>query len=827
MKNLHRFFLTLVLLATSLSLSTVFAQKPRLYSIENGLASTQLTGLTIDHDNFLWVSTRGGLSRFDGQSFTTFTGDSSNPYMLNTNHISVTFVDEEGKIWVGANDGLYYLDHASNSFTHFSLEQDPANIVSVSAIIDIKDYPGKLLVGTNGYGLYVFDKKTQTVDEHLTTVYNDALNIKYINHIINDDLGTHWIFTHHWMYILNPKEMRLIKPVTTISEEQQEECEIQSASFGPASHILYLGTNGKGILMCHTRSFDIEKLDIPELEDKQITAIAPGQDTGLLIGTESQGLWQLDVRDRQAERLHYALCPVDLDHAKVKNIVHDKQGNTWLNLYQKGILVIPTSGKLFTCQPILADNNSEHNLSNVSCFAQAADHTRYYGLDGAGVLVEKPDGTRTLYSAENTIMKTNAIMSVYAMPSGEVYIGTYGFGMYIIDKSGKLTRDPNLQELNIRSIMCMSLSPDQKTLYLGSNGEGIYRYNLVTHDLENIVKDDGTRWIVSIYAETNDHVWFGTEGLIMRYNVADSSVTRFREPHSVRVFSIAKDPDGVLWALADKGLYRYYAQDQTLHPIQIGTMMGESYSSMQIGQDSKIWIASNYGITCYDPLHIKSIRYSSPDIAEVGSFSVRASQTWANHQFGFGGDNGMLIFDSEQVQKFSYKLSGVYFTRLWVDNKQVDYDPILTKEENVLDAALWTATTLRLPISSNSFSLSFTVQEYSTPIDINYAFRLNGFEEEWHQVQGLNQTLSYTALPAGTYTLVVSAHQGNDLNSEPQTKELTIIIYAPWYQQTWFTATIITIFALSLIWMFWSMHLMLYRRKQKKETTTERISATQ
>lgn len=815
MKNHCLFYLAMAILLLANVSDMLHAQKPRLYSIEHGLASTQLTDLQIDKDNFLWVSTRGGLSRFDGQNFTTFTGDVVNPFMLNTNHVSCSFVDKEGKIWIGANDGLYYFDHFTNSFTHFPLEEAADRTVSVSCITSIDEHPNDLLIGTNGYGLYVFDKTKMAVDQPLTTAYNDVLGISYITHMINDDLGMHWIFTHHWFTILNPKGMKLMKPVTSISEEEQEQIEIQSMSLGPTSRILYLGTVNHGILMCHTRSFEVEKLDIPELNHRQITAIAPGQDTCMLVGTEGQGFWQLNVRDRVAERLHYPLCPVDLDHAKIKNIAHDKQNNTWLNLYQKGIMVIPTSGKLFSCQPILADKSSEHNLSNVSCFCQTADGTRYYGLDGAGVLIARPDGSRTLNSVDNSILQTNAIMCLQPMPNGNIYVGTYGYGMYVIDKNGKVTRDPRLAELDIRSIMCMTLSPNKKTLYIGSNGEGVFTYDLASGELENIVNDAGSRWIVSLYAENDDQIWFGTEGLLMRYNVPTHDVTRFKEPQHVRIFSMAKDKNGTLWFLADQGLFLYYAKDQTIHAIKTGEQMGENYSAMLIDDAGMIWLSSNHGITCYDPSRVKSLRYNSPDIAEVGSFSIRAAQRWANGELGFGGDNGMLVFEPENVKRFEYTLSSVYFTRLWVNNQLTDYDPRLSAKENVLDSALWTASTLRLPISSNSFSLSFTVQEYSTPTDINYAYRLNGFEEEWHQVQGLNQTLSYAGLPAGTYTLVVSAHQGNDLNSQPQTKELKIIIYAPWYQNFWLQIVLAVIFVFSLIWMVVSMHQMLRRKKSK------------
>lgn len=800
-----------------ISVAQLSAQKPRLYSIEHGLASTQLTDLKVDNNNFLWVATRSGLSRFDGQNFTTFTADSDNPHKLNTNHISCSYIDDIGKIWIGANDGLYLLNHTTNSFEHFPLEKSENRVVSVTCIVNIEDRPGMMLVGTSGYGVYAFNRETLAVDSLLTQRYNDALTISYITGMINDDKGNHWVFTHHWLRILNPQTMRLITPVTTLSEEEQENCEIMSASVGPSSRTIYLGTNNQGLLMCHTRSFEIDRLDFPELKGRQLTSIAAGQDSCMLVGTEGQGFWSVNMRDRRVERLHFAQCPVDIDHVKIKSVAHDKQQNTWLNLYQKGLMVIPKSGKLFSCQPILANKDSEHNLSNVSCFSEASDKTRFYGLDGAGILMIRPDESRQLFNSENTIMKNNAIMALITLPNGDTYAGTYGDGIYKIDRNGKFSRDPHLAELDIRSIMCFSLSPDKQTLYIGSNGEGVFRYQLPTGELDNIILDDGTRWIVSLFAD-QDRLWAGTEGQVISYDYTTHEAHRYKELPSVRVFSIAKDKDGVVWFMADKGLFRYYKQGNSIHAIQVAQQMGETYSAMVISDDGKLWMASNHGITCYDPLHINAIRYNSPDISEVGSFSVRAAQRWADDTFSFGGDNGMVVFDPINIEQYDYKLAPIYFTRLWVNNKLTDYEPQLPASENVLDSALWTASTLRLPIESNSFSLSFTVQEYNTPVDINYAYRLNGYEETWHQVQGLNQTLSYSSLPAGTYTLVVSAHQGNDLNSQPQTKELTIIIYAPWYQRAWLRNTVLIFFGFTIIWMLYSMHNILSRRRKEKQS---------
>jgi ligand-binding sensor domain-containing protein len=42
------------------------------YTVEEGLPQSFVTGITQDHDGFIWVSTMEGLARFDGTDFRLF-----------------------------------------------------------------------------------------------------------------------------------------------------------------------------------------------------------------------------------------------------------------------------------------------------------------------------------------------------------------------------------------------------------------------------------------------------------------------------------------------------------------------------------------------------------------------------------------------------------------------------------------------------------------------------------------------------------------------------------------------------------------------------------
>lgn len=789
--------LTLAALIFAVSASTLsFAQKPLLYGVQNGLASTQITDINIDNDNFLWVATRSGLSRFDGQSFSNYIGDSSNPYMLSSNHITCTYFDSNNEFWVGTNAGLFHFDHSLNKFTSYGVDRDFTKNIAISCMTNIEGKPNLILIGTSGYGLYIFNTETFRTEEELTEAYNNAFGESYITAIQNDNYGNHWIIGTQWFSIINPKTGTEIVPECNIPIEKRNSIVIQGHTVEPKGSMLYLGTVSDGILQCNTLTHEVKTLDIPAFNKREMFSLFALDNNRIMVGTEGSGLWELNTKTLEVTRLRYPQCPIDLDYAKIHGIIADKQGNIWLNVYQKGVMEVPTSGRLFNCLPIKATTISEHNLSNVSAFAELQDGTRIFGLDGGGIVTESPSGELNHYSTENTIFSTNAIISLKSTDDGNTFIGTYNHGLYILDKNHNVVRDAYLSSLDLESIMCMDYKPENKTLYIGTNGSGVLQYNLETHQLSQLVRTDGTRWIVSLYADHNNNLWIGTEGTLTKYDLNKGIDDGFKSPGAIRIFNLQNDTNGNLWFIADKGLYKYDYSTQELSNIRLNTLPGEVYATMAISEDDEIWIASNFGITNYSPKAFKSIRYNSPDITEVGSFSIRAAMMWSTGSIGFGGDNGMVIFKAEDIEAFDYKLSPVYFTRLWVNNVITDYNPRLSKEENVMDKALWCASELRLPISSNSFSLSFTVQEFRTPIDIYYSYRLSGYEETWHEVQGVNQTLSYSSLPAGKYTLTVTAHQGNDPNNEPQTKDLVIIIYQPWYLSTWAILGYVVIFAL-------------------------------
>ena len=142
----------------------------------------------------MWFATAGGVSRFDGESWRSFTASDGLP----GDRTQAMMEDEEGHIWVaswgdasrtshtGSDGGLSRFD--GESWTSYTVDDGlPSNLCSAV----FKDRGGHIWVGTRGAGVSRFDGQTfQTIDR------GNGLGADVVWAIHQDDEGCYWFATN-------------------------------------------------------------------------------------------------------------------------------------------------------------------------------------------------------------------------------------------------------------------------------------------------------------------------------------------------------------------------------------------------------------------------------------------------------------------------------------------------------------------------------------------------------------------------------------------------------------------------------------------------------
>lgn len=771
------------------------AQTPKLYTTSEGLSSTRIQQLAFDQSDFLWISTDLGLCRFDGQTFSYYQGQKDTPHHLQESNIICLYVDDMQQHWVGASDGLYYMCRTQNSFTRYSINPNRSDI-SVSSIVQHPLRPHCLIVGTRGWGVHVFDTESRTFDAKATDELFQLLGTLDTPYLITDPAGRLWVTHRSWLSVIDLHTLQSVPVTSSFSASEQTRVMPENLLLDAAHNRLFIGTMEHGLLSADLQTMHVSHVDA--VKARCITSLAMSADGFPLIGTEGEGFHAYNPEIGFSFPIEVS-GPVDLNHSKIHSIAIDAQQNIWLGLYQKGVLKIPSRNSIFECVPVTADFRDARNLSNVSDFVSLPDGRRVYALDGEGIVMIGPGFEVRHYTRDNSALTSNAVMNIQELPDGRLLIGTYTKGIFVLDTKGTISRDPSFAPLDNTTPRDFALDTQHQILYIGTNGNGLYSYDLNSQRLSHLSTDsDGINWISTIWLDSHGRLWVGLADHLKWYDTTSGSnvgeedrAERYHRPlqpaSAIVVVGYVEDEDHKLWMASSDGLMRYDESSNQLVNVANNEVTGqEAYAGILRSPDGLLWLSSSGCITAYDPRHDRFTRYLDPAISATGTMSNRAAIVWPDGSFSFGGDNGALTFSPKAVVEYHRPERPLCLTRLWVDNITTDYDPSISPEDNVLDQALWCATQLRLPASKASFSLAYSLQDYTSTTGIAYSHRLKGYEEDWHENHGNEMMANYQSLPPGHYTLQIRAQQDNSNSGDyAVTRDLEVIIVAPWYATAW------------------------------------------
>lgn len=778
----HFYKYSLAIIVFLLVLSHSMAQVPRLYTTADGLPTSHIQHMRFDQNDFLWVSTDLGLARFNGERFSVFQAEYGNPLLLQENQVNKLHIDRDGNYWLAGSDGLYFLNHTRNSFTRYSINPQRHDI-SVSGICDHPLVDHRLIITTYGWGIHVFDTQACSFDSVLTAQLQSLLvESPVCIHI--DRFNRLWAFKDHDIDVINLNNMVCTRVVNNVIDPVMGGGNVMFVAEDTLRNTLYMATMLQGLLRADLNTMQIDR--VPTSSTK-ITALAMSPDHYLVIGTESQGLWNYNPDNSQMVRIRPSVG-LSLDQAKVHSIAFDSQKNLWLGIYQKGVMVLPRQDGIFRRTPVSYLTHEQNADASVTAFAAMPDGGRAYGLDGAGVVINYADREHYLFSQDNSPLTTDAILSLAAVPDGTLLIGTYQCGVFVVGKDRKLRRDERFHMLERASVTDFETDSINRQLYIATNGQGLYVYDYNDQTVRHVdEQNNGLRWLNNLYLCRDRRLWVSRADHLSCINLNTGEFSSPKQPRArVVINGFAETSDGRLWLASNYGLLRYdQATDSLIRIDDDDDPHRRPYAALMNSEDGRLWLASAGCISAYDTVQHRFVHYNDPLVASVGTINFHSSKRWPDGSFSYGGDNGMISFVPEELDNYRHPSRKLLLTSLWVDNVPTDYDPSLG-EANVLDQALWCADSLTLPSQRASFSVSYTLQDFSGETGIAYSYRLRGYESEWHHDHGGGKTANYQSLPPGDYVLEIRAMHETDLDAaDVVMRQLHVTILSPWYASWW------------------------------------------
>ena len=492
------------------------------FTKKDGLADNHVVTVFEDRDGTIWFGTkRGGVSRYDGKKWETFTTRDG----LANNYVTEIFQDSKGNLWFGTEGGGLSRYDAQNpstpqpkaprslsrtgsrgsrqGFTTFTT-QDGLGNNRVETIFE--DREGVLWVGTQGGGVSRFDGTRFS-----TFTTEDGLANNVVRSIFQDLEGHLWFGTGGGVSQYSGPSF------TSFAAKDGLGNNLVETIFEDGDGILWIGTDGSGVSRYDGVTFT--RFTVQDgLANNEVRSISQDRDGVFWFGTRG-GMSRYDG----VTFTNFTLEGV-LRQDEIQSIFRDPEGNLWFSVEKGGLIRYNPSGADWTWTGF----TSEDGVGRYTVFSifQDRDGILWFGTMGTGVSRFDPSGSvghgqRFITYTEQDGIGHNDVFSIFQDREGFHWFGTQGGGVSRYD--GKAFTTFTTQDGLANNVVRSIIQDREGHLWFGTYGGGVSRYD--GNDFQTMDLRDGLagNQVLSVIQDRNGNLWFGTYGGLTRYRQPPSS----------------------------------------------------------------------------------------------------------------------------------------------------------------------------------------------------------------------------------------------------------------------------------------------------------------
>ena len=817
MKRLQSYILFILLL-----LATVLPAHEHIYrnmfmvsnlNTGNGLSSPRVYSIVEAEDGAMWISTKRGVDRYNGQLVSNYTlatemqySDASgrnikltqdshrqiyaydnkgkvyiynkvkDKFVLRCNLLDILggsivlnelLVDEKGNFWLAMDKGLYCLSASANGKEIVREEAKGRFILKDTYINHIQFIGQRLLIGTSK-DVYCYSVATQKITKKIS---GSSVVSSY-----HDVEGHHiWLGTfHEGVKVVDDRTWKPINSTDFHSLQSIPQIPVRSIILFDHQTLL-MAVDGAGIYAYDKQNKQTKLLLNTDgrpgnvLKGNGLYTLCRDRFGDLWAGSYSGGV---DLAIQMEHTLEYITHEYLNNQSLIDNCVNDvfqsRDGKIWYAT-DKGVSVYDTQTHFW-----------HHGLYNkVSLtICQTVDGRILVGTYGNGVYQVNSDGTSMpAYSVRNGKLKSDYVFSLLTDSEGNLWIGCLDGDMACFPSEKNISRGVKNTAfyLPVNEVQCITESMDKRSIAVGTS-HGCYlidkRNPLHPRRFfypEQYPDKDINLFVNSMVYQNSRHVWIGTDGGgLYDYDLKTTKLKNYTTQESLpsnTVYGLIKGINGKLWLSTDKGLAFIY-QGKVVN-LNFFKGLEREYNRMSVActSDGRMLFGSNDGVVALAPMFAKGLNYAAP------------------------------------LRIHRVEVEGVVRTDQW--------------DESIFE--MLQEGTLQLHHHENTLIVSFESINYQYQHDIQYQYYLEGYDRNWSKLSSY-QLARFVNLPPGNYVLYVKAicrSNGRELGAT----SLKISIAQPWWN-TWWAWIVYFCILTAILYFAWQY----YKERLQRRYYDEKIN---
>ncbi|HEX6223348.1 MAG TPA: two-component regulator propeller domain-containing protein [Chryseolinea sp.] len=443
---------------------------------------------------------------------------------LSNNQVFTIFQDRYGFFWAGTLGGLHRFKGEDHDL--FVTSKDTTSIPDSRVEELFEDKHGNLWVGTHdGVARYNRDKDNFTRFDTPNDLANPLdVNTNRVKEIVEDSDGTLWVVGHR-------------SGLSYFDEKTQTFIPFFSKARGNA------------------------------LETTNLTAICPGKNNILWIGTLNDGLKKLNTKTREVT--HFRHDPANKESVAgnyIASIVIDQKENVWVGTNFWGIDRVVDDGTSVKFAHYKHNPRATNSLCNDDprmLFVDSKNNLWSCNENGGLNLYDEKLDSFFCYMPEPLdpySIPSNSYWCIFEDTQGRIWLGSSLDGIDVIDRN--ITKFDHYYKSSIggsslsNNIVRAFYEDHEGNLWIATDGGGLNffdrktnSYHAFEHDVLN-TKSIRSNAVLTI-CEVDGLLWVGTwQGGL---NVLDRKTKTFRQiapdnPNLRSVFYLIKDLEGNVWA---------------------------------------------------------------------------------------------------------------------------------------------------------------------------------------------------------------------------------------------------------------------------------------
>jgi len=610
----------------------IFLHNP---SVSNCLSNNFITALCEDSVGWIWIGTSKGICFYkpDNDYFGVlkYKGKDIEELILDVES------DTKNCIWFTTSSGVYKYEKESNKLSFY-----PSNGSFAPVNIDLTN-SGDIWFCSNDGKIYKYDVRNNGfIGYNILTEKEILASVHLVNLL---DAGAYGLIISSDVAGLRQFDPITGKVSVLFGNDISWNNRLIRTTYLNNSDEIWVGSES-GVYICSLKTGYITNLqmvptDPYSISNNAIRTIKKDKEGGIWIGTFYGGINYLPQENKPFEKFYPTGLPGALNANVVREIHADSDGNLWIGTEDEGLMKFDHKTNLFSK---FSDgvSNIKINSRNIQGLLVDGDSLWIGTYDNGIYLLNIPTEKVTNHFElrdERSGLKTNSSISILKTTDGTILSGCVN-GLYRFDR---LTSSFKYMPDVAAGAFIHSLYEDHsKNVWIGTYGSGLFKYDRLSGFCKKILSDKGDypnlagEHFTSIFEDNNNKIWFTTEGNGFGYlDGTTEKITRYIPGKGIDFAiycAMLQDGRGNLWITSTRGLlcldpisnkYVTFTRDDGLLDNNF------SYNSAYQDRNGKMYFGTSSGLVSFIPSEITESKYNPP--VYFTGFQVNGKDLIVNH----------------------------------------------------------------------------------------------------------------------------------------------------------------------------------------------------